>query len=334
MAKVGVDKNHQGQLGVAWTQWIVEGLWSAGLEVISAHNDDGIDAIILLKRRRKSSYAGPTGDIVFAQIKCGYVQKDPTSDYSINLGKEYLSTHIPRWLSYPGPVIIINVIPPRLTGAEPKAYWVNLRDRCFDEERGTISFSITQDFNLATKSDLFNLCWRWSEFRKLPIIRAEEKLPFELKEVNLKYLSASANNIIVDAKKYYKNWKTFADNNRHEFTADITWLGWKHMTRYSRPSATKHQSLQLLPVALRMLLKDSGLKRKRLSKNNVEVLKCGQERVRWYEGMTSRVTFYERHEAVITLVIQCTQLRNDGKITYENTCFYSLFEVARRKSFI
>ncbi|BBQ76125.1 hypothetical protein WP3W18E01_00930 [Raoultella ornithinolytica] len=332
-SKFGVDVNHQGQLGVAWVQWIVEGLWNAGLEIVSAHNDDGIDAFILLKRRQSTSYAGPTGDMIFAQIKTGYVAQNPKEDYSIALTKEYLKSHVSRWLSYPGPVVMINVIPPRHTGGEPIAYWANLREQAFDESSSRVYFSLKNRFDLSTKSDFFNMCWRWAELRQLPIIRAESELPFDFEETNLKAVSKKTDNLLVNAKKYYLKWKKATTENPGLFCVAITWRGWQHLTRFSRPNATKHQSLLLLPVALRMLLKDTKLERTILSRKVRTPLKCGQVRIRWYEAVTARVTFYERHETVIRVVIECTILECQGEEKYREDCFYSLHELARRKSF-
>ncbi|ATM87935.1 MULTISPECIES: DUF4365 domain-containing protein [Yersinia] len=331
--KSRIDVNHQGQLGVAWVQWIVEGLWNAGLEIISAHNDDGIDALVLLKRRKNTSYAGPTGDMIFAQIKTGYVTQNPLVDYSIVLGKNYLKSHLPRWLSYPGPVVMINVIPPRYTGGQPIAYWTNIRTHFFDESTYKVDFSLNNKFDLSAKSDFFNMCWRWAELRQLPILRAESKLPFELDEINIKSVAKNTDNLLITAKSYYGKWKDAAKKNPDLFCVAITWRGWKHLTRFSRPNATKHQSLLLLPVALRMLLKNAKVVRTTLSKKNQTNLDCGQSRIRWYDAITARVTFYERHEAVIRVVIECTVLEYQGKAKYREDCFYSLHELARRKSF-
>ena len=123
-----IDTNRQGQEGVAWVTWIVEGIWGCGVEVVSANNDDGVDAIILLKRRRGlKKYAGPTGDLLFVQIKTGYVSKKPSADYSITFKPEEMSRWRPKWASYPGPALMINVIPRRLTGGDPVAYWADLK---------------------------------------------------------------------------------------------------------------------------------------------------------------------------------------------------------------
>lgn len=328
-----IDINHQGQLGVAWVTWIVEGLWGAGVEIISAHNDDGIDALIMLKKRRKSSYAGPTGDIIFAQIKTGYVRRCPTGDYSINLTPDYLQSHLPRWLSYPGPVVIINVIPPRLTGGQPLAFWANLRTDCYNKNSGSIKFSIKNKFDLASKSDYTNLCWRWAELRKLPLIRANKYVPLDDVEINIKGLTSSSKGILFSAKQHYLQWKVFSKNNPDLFIAKITWRGWNHITRFSRPNDTKFQSLLLLPVAMRMLLKSEGLAVTRLSAKENVVLKCGQERSRWYESIVVRVTFYERHETVVRVILECTEIKFEGETKSKETCFYSLHELARRKSF-
>ena len=333
MTMKSIDINHQGQLGVAWVTWIVEGLWGAGVEIISAHNDDGIDALIMLKRRRNSSYAGPTGDIIFAQIKTGYVKKCPTGDYSINLKADYLQSHLPRWLSYPGPVVIINVIPPRLNNGQPLAFWANLRTDCYNKRTGSVNFLFRNKFDLLSKSDYSNLCWRWAELRKLPVIKGNKEVPLDVPEINIKDVSKSSKGILDSAREYYLQWKVFSKKNPDLFIASITWRGWNHITRFSRPNDTKFQSLLLLPVAMRMLLKKEGLTITTLSAKENMRLKCGQERVRWYESITVRVTFYERHETVIRLIMECTEIKHKGKVKSFEKCFYSLHELARRKSF-
>ncbi|WP_082819067.1 DUF4365 domain-containing protein [Cupriavidus nantongensis] len=110
------DTTHTGQIGVSWVTWIVEGLWGCGVEVVSAHNDNSIDVLIFLKRSEKTGgYAGPTGDVIFAQIKTGYRKSMPpvTGTYNLSLGRKHNEAHFPRWLSMPGPVIMIHVTPPR-----------------------------------------------------------------------------------------------------------------------------------------------------------------------------------------------------------------------------
>lgn len=325
-----VDTNRQGQQGVAWVQWIVEGLWLCGLEVISAHNDDGVDAVILLKRRLGlKAYAGPTGDLIFVQIKTGYVPKAPVKDYQLELGEDHIQRHRIRWAAYPGPAIMINVIPRRLTGGDPVAYWTNLKSNAVSQD-GKVSFSITNTFDLKAKSAFYNLCWRWAEFRKLVTIRAGD--PIQGWPGEPQFQLFSSDRFIQTAKDYYLAWRDAARTHPHSFIASISRRGWEHITRLARPTRTKQQSLLLLPVAARMLASSSNADVKRLTPIREQNLPCGQVQKRWYEGVTARVSFYERHEAVVRVVLERTQLTDvKGTVKHDARQFYSIYEIARRR---
>jgi hypothetical protein len=58
----------------------------------------------------------------------------------------------------------------------------------------------------------------------------------------------------------------------------------------------------------------------------------GQELRRGYETLTARVVFYERHEAVVRVILERTQLYQHGVFVRETVIFYSVYEVARRKN--
>lgn len=325
-----IDINRQGQEGVAWVRWIVEGLWRCGLEIISAHNDDGVDAIILLKRRHGlRAYAGPTGDLIFMQIKTGYVSAVPTNNYQISLGVDHLDRHRARWSAYPGPAIMINVIPRRLTHGDPVAYWADLKSSDVDC-KGNVSFDISRKLDLAAKSKFYNLCWRWAEFRKLPIVRADVDIAPWANEPTMHFLSGTS--LIDAARSYYLAWREASKSYPGVFQSEITRRGWEHITRVSRATRTKQQSLQLLPVAARILLKAQAIPPKRLTSIRRDQLNGGQERCRWYEALTARVTFYERHEAVVRVVLERTQLKYGGNIQQDTSTFYSVHEVTRRKA--
>ncbi|WP_181366214.1 DUF4365 domain-containing protein [Cupriavidus plantarum] len=209
-----MDTNRQDQEGVAWVRWIVEGIWGCGLEVVSANNDDGVDAIILLKRRPSlKMYAGTTGDLIFVQIKTGYRKVAPTGDYDLTFGAEEMAAWRTRWAAYPGPAIMINVIPQRLTNRQdPIAYWADLKSPGMDPRK--IHFKVAHEFNGNTKSDIYNLCWRWAEFRKLPTIRAEKDLPL-LGNGSLRRI----------AKDGYKKIKQEVRAKPSDYHAAVTWQG-------------------------------------------------------------------------------------------------------------
>lgn len=345
-----IDTNRQGQEGAAWVKWIVEGLWGCGVEVISASNDDGIDAIILLKRRLGlASYAGPTGDLIFAQIKTGYVDEVPSKDYSISFDADKLSGWRSKWAAYPGPAVMINVIPRRIIRAKAKedraaglpvvhsedliAYWTDLKSsESFNENK--ILFSFKNKFDVSTKSSFFNLCWRWAEFRKLPIIQVNnsetqkaypgEKLPNYMGSVPMRDV----------ARSYFKDFKKASETDKALLQATITWRGWEHITRLERPTRTKQQSLQLLPAVARILRTKSGVKpvtARPVSPMPPMKHSNGQELHRGFDTLTARVVFYERHEAVVRVILERTQLFEKGKFVRESVVFYSVYEVARRK---
>lgn len=316
-----VDTNTQGQEGVAWVRWIVEGLWGCGLEVISANNDDGVDAIILLKRRPTlKMYAGPTGDLIFVQIKTGYVREAPQSSYSLKFDRERMLKWRLRWAAYPGPAVMIHVIPRRLTKSEPKAFWVDLKKFSPGKEE-EVSFDFRHRFDLSAKSTFYNLCWRWAEFRQLQVIYSDQSL-------NL--LGKSPDNLGVAAKKYYKEWKSESKTFPSKFSAAITWQGWEHITRLERPRITKQQSLMLLPVAKQMLQTGTSLIATPVT-HWKDKPQAGQQRLERYETITARVIFRERHEAVVRVVLKRTQLLAKGNLAYESVVFYSVYEVARRR---
>ncbi|MGC5833745.1 hypothetical protein LDP08_24690, partial [Ralstonia pseudosolanacearum] len=115
-----------------------------------------------------------------------------------------------------------------------------------------------------------------------------------------------------------------------KFHASVTWLGWEHITRITRPSRTQQQSLLLLPVAALMLRKDTKLVPKSVSARTSTTI-GGQKRDQWYEILTARVTFFARQEAIVKVVLLRTEFYVGERCTLSNSTFYSIYEVARRK---
>lgn len=237
-----IDTNRQGQEGVAWVAWIVEGIWGCGVEVVSASNDDGVDAIILLKRRQGlKRYAGPTGDLLFVQIKTGYVRQAPTEDYSITFNAEDISRWRAKWASYPGPALMINVVPRRLTGGDPVAYWADLK-RPPGSNPNKIEFKLDNRFDASAKSSFYNLCWRWAEFRQLPVIYLDPSEKVFAGEPSVNYMGK--NPLRVEGRNYFKALKAACDTDpafQASLQASITWKGWNHITRKERPVRTKQR---------------------------------------------------------------------------------------------
>lgn len=331
------DTTHTGQIGVSWVTWIVEGLWGCGVEVVSAHNDNSIDVLIFLKRSEKTGgYAGPTGDVIFAQIKTGYRKSIPpaTGTYDLNLGRKHNESHLPRWLSMPGPAIMIHVTPPRITKNDPVAYWADLRDPQSFSKPGYVTFDVKCKLDAKGKGGLYNLCWRWAELRKLPTLTAPGKIQWS-KDYTPLQVHALSGNLHDLCRTFYADWMAYNKANPGHFIAQVTNRGWRHMTRIGRPKKTMFQSLLLLHVASMMLERSSGLVPKRVNNTQEKILSNGAKWVRYYEAVTARVTFYERQEAVVRVIIECTEIRpaqSDGLFSpLINRSLYSIYELARRR---
>lgn len=336
MGKWQRDTNHIGQIGASWVRWVVEGLWACGVETVSAHNDNSLDALFFLKRRKNSAYAGPTGDVIFVQIKTGYVRKKPASGtYQLNLGKEHIAVHRPRWLAFPGPVIMINVIPPHVTLGDPEAYWTDLRDPASFTNSGAVVFDTKRKLEgPGGKASLFNLCWRWAEFRALPIVEAPEAVGWSRKHPGR--VSSSAESVRACGRVFYSDWMVAARSNPSQFwDVKITNRGWRHMTRIGRSKSRMLQSLLLLPAASKMLESASRLHPQRITRGAKTSLPSGHSMERYYEALTARVTFFERQEAVVRVVLERTitmAINGSVKVIQSDIrTLYSIYEVARRR---
>lgn len=332
------DTNRTGQIGVSWVTWIVEGLWGCGVEVVSAHNDNSVDVLIFLKRRERASrgYAGPTGDVVFAQIKTGYRRSMPPAKgtYGLSLGRKHNLAHAPRWLSMPGPAIMIHVTPPSITMGEPIAHWTDLKDPQSFPTPAQVAFDVRRKLDADGKNGLYNLCWRWAELRKLPVLQAPSEFPWA---THMPIQAAGlAKGFHASCRAFYAEWMKQSKAKPSHFVAQVTNRGWRHMTRVGRPKRTMFQSLLLLPVAASMLQQSAALPRRKLGNVQHKTDSNGREWKRHYEAVTARVKFYERQEAVVRVIIECTELlpapaTGPNRLTTTTRCLYSVYELARRR---
>jgi hypothetical protein len=328
------DANHTGQIGISWLRWIVEGTWGCGVEIISSHNDDSLDALILLKRRRRSSaYRGPTGDVIFAQVKTGYISKVPSGPYKISLGEKYILNHRARWLSFPGPVIMINVIPPHITKGAPLVYWSDLRDSESYVGKTQIRFDTQRDLaSERGKASLFNLCWNWAKFRTLPIIYAPTNVSWSTHIPTTSFESKL--NFHARCRTFYRDWMNEARANPSRFhSVQVSNRGWRHMTRIGRSKSRMLQSMLLLPTASRMLEQMHEIEPQKLSRAVNRQLLNGRHQERYFEGVTARVIFAQRQEAIVQVVLERKITRSNSAIHDERT-LYSVYEVARRRGIV
>lgn len=121
-----MDNRTKERIGINAVSRIVEIEWNSGWQEYAAHNDEGIDGIILMRRGTKSP--SDTGGIVFVQVKCGgngyrNDQVQYPDKICLALGQEYIEKHMSRWRGVPGPVILI-FVDDTLDRKLPPAWWV------------------------------------------------------------------------------------------------------------------------------------------------------------------------------------------------------------------
>ena len=113
----------------------IETDWMSRWQELDAHNDDGIDGIVMLRKKRlvrltsrskligqpRNAESGSQGSfetlpihgVVFVQVKGGegYAggSKKRPKHIEVKLGEEYIKDHRPRWRALSGPAIFVYV---------------------------------------------------------------------------------------------------------------------------------------------------------------------------------------------------------------------------------
>lgn len=224
---MSLTKQRKGQIGVNVVERVVLHQWHARWQPIDSVNDDGIDGLIFLESR-----GAPSGQIIFAQVKCTKSKINGSGRIPIPIAKKKLRMNVDRWRRVIGAAILIHVDPDTL-----EAHWVDLR-----EEN---AIGNTQVF--VPENNLFD--------------RDARKLVAALcgtihRDLLMKRVQTSANDFIyltshehiqTAARKFYREMQhekicLGQSGKRVHFTRE----GWHHITRRDRPRLTQLQSFQLL----------------------------------------------------------------------------------------
>lgn len=291
-----------------------------GWQELDAQNDDGVDGIIFIKKNGQK-----TGEIVFAQVKCGVKDrgywKESTSRpgyIGVHLTESYIQKHTERWRNVPGPMILIFV-----EYDSKKAYWTDLRDESsFSPENKQIV--------LVKKSQRFGI-HSFGEFKKLRgythISQSYEWVNIEDSDVS--YIKFEQPIKFKDqAKKYYKDWSNSVKSERTSplfGEVIVSRVGWRHITRRKRKKTRIFQSLQLLGIA-KQIIKQSN-KFWQVKVLNIKTLPDGTIIHTDFIGLRSRVKFTFRGATIVQVLLKRKKIVNPEKGIFSSEVrFYSVYE--------
>lgn len=315
----------------------VEKDWLSRWQEFSARNDDGIDGIVMLRKKRLDKKSTKSTDkpkfksfpirgVLFVQVKGGesYAhesQKRP--DYiEIKLKEDYITSHRPRWSALPGPAILVYVDTVHLK-QNLDAWWTDLNDETNypADNKQIVLVPKSQKFGPHSKGHMRQLIGAATQYdAQLPVIRATKE---DSSYVHLNQpLKASA-------RKFYRDWSNLSAVQRSNPALGevlVTRVGWRHITRTRRRQERIIQSLQLLGIAKRIVKEVGNVGW--LGRMEEVLLKNGTTQRRELLGLRARVAFPFRHESVIQVILERKRVYGQNLIS-DRTWFYSVYEVRR-----
>ncbi len=306
--------------GLRVARQIVEEHWACKWNIVEQINDNGFDAFAYFQRKGKIS-----GNIIFVQVKSGrgYLKefKEKYQGYfGINLGKDYIESHKPRWLKAPGPAILIYV-DPTTDKNTPKAWWIDLKSSGIyaNDNSNILLIPLEQYFNGKAKSSVKRL-------DRLPFASVENPhLNIDSRFFNHLRLNAP---IKRESKKYYRELSTSTIRSPVLGNVVFSRVGWRHISRSKREISRIINSMSLLPAAKACIEKSRKIDfLGRASKRTV-----GEwEKVKDFIGIRTIVEFPFRDSALIQVILLRVRMLHikDGS-TQTKIWFYSVYEKRRK----
>lgn len=314
-------------IGINAVRTIVQNDWESGWQEYTAQNDDAVDGIILMRKGSKNP--ADTGGVVFVQVKCGgngYLknQQQYPNHLCIQLGKEYVEKHMPRWNRVPGPAVLI-FVDDTLNNKSTQSWWVDLKSNCVSPtNKGIILIPKKQKFGHHTKGVFHSLCGPGPSDRQLTTIRLT-------KESQLKIKLGKNESLRNDAWEFYKNWREDKSTCHHDEIGfiNVNRVGWKHLTRRGRSHERIVQSWLLLGAARQMVSQNAI--NSYLGHAQVDKLASGATRIIDYLGLKANVIFPYRHQSVVQVVLKRQRILDAefGNGESQKIWFYSVYEPRR-----
>lgn len=322
-----LNNKQKERLGMLTVEKTVTTKWFCDWQEYAQQNDEGIDGIIIMRKGQKQPIA--TGGVLFIQVKCGgngyrSDQKQHPNHICINLGKEYIDSHKPRWNKVPGPAILI-FADDNICSNNPPCWWVDLKktESYSKSNQGQILIPKEQKWGAHSKGEFHKLCGPAQHDRILPFIKIDR-----LEDVALSLKKGGS--IRDDAWNYYKQWRS-EDNNRTNPKLGkiiINRVGWKHITRKGRKHERILQSWLLLGAAKKIIKSVDSANTLRCEEINT--LPDGAKKITDYLGLKANISYSYRHETVVQVILKRVRFINPEK-NKETTkiWFYSVYELRR-----
>lgn len=315
----------------------VEHDWLSRWQEFDARNDDGIDGIVMLRKKKLDKQNTKTGGpphykshpirgVLFVQVKggesyAGESLKRP-DHIEIKLGEEYIRSHRPRWDALPGPAILVYVDTVNLK-RNLDAWWTNLKDDAnyTTDNKQIVLVSKSNKFGPHSKGHMRELIGPETQYDALlPLINATKEESFYI------HLTQPLKDC---ARTFYRSWakSPLAERTNPKLgEVLVSRVGWRHITRRGRRPERIIQSLQLLGVAKKIIQEVESVGW--LGRMEDRTLENGTTQRRELLGIRARVRFPFRHESIVQVILERKRIYRQNLIS-EKTWFYSVYEARR-----
>lgn len=322
-----MNTERQEAAGIRFVQQIVREEWLCRWQELDARNDDAIDGLIFYKKKKL------VVDTIYAQVKCGVGYRIDSANYPdhicINLGKKYIEKHKDRWVSLPGPVILIYVEP----GSKSKndvGWWTDLKniDSYSSSASSYIIIPKDQKFDISAKKKLYNLTSHRYQESILTNIDIDNSLLWNIN------LGKSIKKIGMQNYKFLSQQTITPKCREIGVNVIFSRVGWRHITRKTRSLHRIFQSFILLPLAKEIIE----------TVENYEIVNYYYSEdkrmgiVNHFQTilLRSRVSFSFRYPTVINLILKrkITININEDDPVDSKVWFYSIYESKRGRELV
>ncbi|HDR7379538.1 MULTISPECIES: DUF4365 domain-containing protein [Bacillus cereus group] len=312
--------------GIHHVEQVVREIWYCRWQELIARNDDAIDGLILYKKR------GLVTDTIYTQVKCGKEYKVTPGTFPdhicIKLGIDYIKKHKPRWLSLPGPVILIYVEPAQVSW-KSTAWWTDLKnpESYSDSAKSYILVPKEQKFDISSKKQIYSLTGHRYQESVLTNINIDNNL---LTHLNLK--DKSIKKIGSEYYKFLSEQKLTPASKELSSGIRFTRVGWRHITRKTRSLQRIIQSLLLLPVAKEIIEQIE----------NFEIvdhysIEDDEKNIIHYQTLLlrARISFSFRYPTIVNLLLKRKIIVSAEKgEPSSKVWFYSIYESRRGRELV
>jgi hypothetical protein len=285
------------------------------------------------KRKKKKTKTGKerrgftgslSGEVAFAQVKGGRGYRMDAdvrpNDIGINLGREYIDGHRPRWSRLAGPVILVWV---DTESSGKEAWWTDLNDDASycAANKSLVLLRKEQRFGEHSKGEIARM---WGS---LVVDADSPRIRLDRRDVSIGNLREP---VKTGARRFYQGWaRAPASERTHASLGEIavSRVGWRHVTRRGRRQERILQSLLLLPAARAMVAQVP--KYALLRRSGEETTITGDREVRDYLSLRAVVEFPQRHESLVQVVLLRVRTLGAQGLVRQRIWFYSVYELRR-----